>query len=127
MDGRTQEPVAAWIKARFGVDHVDTITEAGPNGVLARGEPEGTDAIRRRVAVSVNGHGSRVVVLVGHHDCAGNPGARPMQEEHTLRGLAVVESWGFPVRRLGVYVDEGWQVTPLFDSEGELAPERRQR
>ncbi len=35
MDGRVQLPVSRWIKKNFGVDFVDTITEPGPNGILA--------------------------------------------------------------------------------------------
>jgi hypothetical protein len=31
MDGRVQLPTTAFQKERFNVDHVDMITEAGPN------------------------------------------------------------------------------------------------
>jgi hypothetical protein len=35
MDGRVQLPVNAYLRERFGADFVDTITEPGPNAVLA--------------------------------------------------------------------------------------------
>ena len=36
MDGRTQEPVIAFVKKRFGIDCVDMITEPGPDKILAQ-------------------------------------------------------------------------------------------
>ncbi len=38
MDGRVQLPVIAYLQKRFNVTYVDTITEAGPNLLLAQGE-----------------------------------------------------------------------------------------
>ena len=35
MDGRVQEPVLAWLKERYELEHVDMITEAGPDKALA--------------------------------------------------------------------------------------------
>jgi hypothetical protein len=117
MDGRTQLPLNAWVKEEFGVDHVDTITEPGPNGILAKGEGPLVDSIKDRVLISVNGHGSKTIVLVGHFDCAGNPGPRDMQEDHVMKGIETIRKWELPVRILGVWVGEDWKVEPIFDSE----------
>ena len=76
MDGRTQLPVNEWMKEKFGVDFVDTITEPGPNGVLTNNKVPLVSSIKDRVLISVNGHGSKTIALVGHHDCAGNPGPK---------------------------------------------------
>ncbi|MBC7345036.1 MAG: hypothetical protein H5U03_06435, partial [Clostridia bacterium] len=74
MDGRTQLPVINYVKDKYGVDYVDVITEPGPNKLLAeRGDEALLASIRRRLEISVLKHGSRHVVIVGHHDCAGNP------------------------------------------------------
>jgi len=118
MDGRTQNPVNDWIRKKFVVDYVDTITEAGPNGVLAKAKEPLVSTIKERVMISVNGHGSRIIALVGHHDCAGNPGPKDMQVEHIKRGLDVLRSWGLPVRFLGLWVGEDWEVEVIFDSYG---------
>lgn len=117
MDGRTQLPLNQWMRKEFGVDYVDTITEPGPNGILARGEDTIVESIRKRVGISVNGHGSRIIVLVGHHDCAGNPGPRDMQEEHVMKGLETLIRWDLPVRVIGVWVGDDWKVEVLFDSD----------
>jgi hypothetical protein len=110
MDGRVQEPVAAWIKARFGVDYVDTITEPGPDRILSELNGPESRSIRRRVEISVNKHGSRVVCLVAHHDCAGNPVSKEVHLAQLASGLREMESWGLPVRWVGLWVNQDWQV-----------------
>jgi hypothetical protein len=117
MDGRTQLPLNEWMKDEFGLDYVDTITEPGPNGILANGHGPLVDSIRSRVNISVNGHGSGVIVLVGHHDCAGNPGPRDMQDDHVMKGIETINGWNLPVRILGVWVGEDWKVRVIFDSD----------
>jgi hypothetical protein len=37
MDGRVQLPVIDYLRKRFGVEHVDSVIEAGPNLILAEG------------------------------------------------------------------------------------------
>jgi hypothetical protein len=117
MDGRTQLPVNSWMKEKFGVDFVDTITEPGPNGVLANNKEPLVTSIKDRVLISVNGHGSRTIALVGHHDCAGNPGPKDMQLDHMMKGIEVLRSWALPVHILGLWVGEDWKVEVVYDSE----------
>jgi len=117
MDGRTHLPVNEWMKEKFGVDFVDTITEPGPNGVLTNNKVPLVSSIKDRVLISVNGHGSRTIALVGHHDCAGNPGPKEMQLDHVMKGVDVIRSWDLPVRMLGLWVGENWNVEVLYDSE----------
>jgi hypothetical protein len=117
MDGRTQLPVNSWMKEKFGVDFVDTITEPGLNGVLANNKEPLVTSIKDRVLISVNGHGSRTIALVGHHDCAGNPGPKDMQLDHMMKGIEVLRSWALPVHILGLWVGEDWKVEVVYDSE----------
>jgi hypothetical protein len=117
MDGRTQLPLNKWMREEFKVDYVDTITEPGPNGILARGQGPLVESIKNRVDISVNGHGSRIVVLVGHYDCAGNPGPREIQDRQVLQGIELIRTWELPVRILGVWVGEDWKVEVIHDSE----------
>ncbi len=82
MDGRIQMPVIEHLKRRFQVDYVDEITEAGPNRVVAERAPVDIyESIRRRIAISVEKHGSTQLAIVGHEDCGGNPAAEPEQIE----------------------------------------------
>lgn len=115
MDGRVQRPVSRWMRRQLHVDYVDTITEAGPDRVLTEGWPSAIDAIRKKVEISVNGHGSRLVAVVSHHDCAGNPVPMEKHLEQNARCTRLVASWRLPVRILGLWVNEQWEVEVFED------------
>ena len=105
MDGRVQLPVISFLKERYGVAYVDMITEPGPNRVLAEETPpELVDSIRKRIAISVEKHGSGVIAVVGHEDCAGNTAPRAEQEKHIGRALAWVGRQYPNVQRIGLWV-----------------------
>lgn len=110
MDGRTQEPVSAYIKKRFGVSCVDTITEPGPERILCDGSPEAVASIRARVAISVEKHGSKVIAVVAHHDCAGNPVSKDKHVEQVRKAVEVVRSWGYDAEVLALWVCPDWSV-----------------
>ena len=80
MDGRTQLPVFEFSQQRFNAEFVDTITEAGPNLILAEQKDQGKiQSIFERIEISINKHHSVGIVIVGHHDCAGNPASKKEQ------------------------------------------------
>lgn len=117
MDGRIQEPVSAYLKERFGVDYVDGITEPGPNGILARGEPQAlVDSIVSRVRISVEKHGSVGIAVVGHFDCAGNPGDEAMQNEHTRTAIEKLHHLFDGLSIIGLYVDEQLNVKEVMEA-----------
>ncbi|MFA7685156.1 MAG: carbonic anhydrase [Syntrophales bacterium] len=122
IDGRIQLPVIHWIKNNFGVDHVDNITEAGPNRVLAQQVEPNLTNVKYNLGISVFGHGSRVVTLSGHHDCARNPVPRDTQIAQVMEGIKTLKSWDFPVRIIGLYINEDWEVEVLYDSDAEPMP-----
>jgi len=113
MDGRTQLPVINWMIERFGVDYVDSITEPGPDGIIARGQPQLLDSIKTRVLISVEKHGSKTIVIVGHHDCAGNPGTKEMHLEHVRKSMEEIKSWHLKADIYGVWVGEDWTVEEI--------------
>ncbi|MCK4916316.1 MAG: hypothetical protein KAS89_09095, partial [Candidatus Eisenbacteria sp.] len=85
MDGRVQLPVIRYLQNRFKVLYVDSVTEAGPVRSLAKPADETvSQSILRRVAVSRK-HGSKVVAVVAHDDCAG-PGGRDHAEASAWGG-----------------------------------------
>ena len=116
IDGRIQEPVSHWLKARLRIDHLDTITEAGPDKVLSSGSKADVEAIFRKVLISVNAHHSRTVAIVAHHDCAGNPVSKKDHIRFLDECKKVVATWGMPLRIITVYVNEEWAVELLSDS-----------
>ena len=111
MDGRTQLPVTTWIKNKYGLDYVDMITEPGPEKILSRGTPEQVESIKSRVDISVNAHGSQTILIVAHHDCAGNPVSKEEHVRQVKDCLKIVKSWGLPVKDvIGAWVNDGWAV-----------------
>ena len=114
MDGRVQEPVINFLKNNYGVDYVDMITEPGPDKILA----ENTDkfkvnSIKERVDISVNKHGSGIILMVGHGDCAGNPVDKQTHISETLSSVEVLKSWFPNVKVIPVWIDENWIVNIL--------------
>jgi len=109
MDGRVQDAVKNYMQKNYGVDFVDAITEPGPNKILAESSNAPIiENIKKRVAISVEKHGSKVVAIVGHHDCAGNPVAKEEQINHLKEAKKVVEGFGFPVEVILLYVEGDW-------------------
>ncbi|MDQ0160246.1 carbonic anhydrase [Alkalibacillus sp. S2W] len=110
MDGRTQEPVINWMKQQYGVDYVDQINEAGPNKALLEGDKTMIDSIKKKLTISNDGHGSKALAIIGHHDCAGNPIDKREKVEQIKQSVALVRSWGYDMDIVGLYVNDQWQV-----------------
>jgi carbonic anhydrase len=114
MDGRVQLPVIRYLQARFGVSFVDTITEPGPNRILAdRADVRTVQAILDRLAISVQKHASVAIAVVGHHDCAGNPAPREVQIAHLQEAVRFLKTHSEARPILALWVDETWSVTEI--------------
>ena len=118
MDGRVQDPVLQWMKDRFGADHVDMITEPGPDRIMRDGPAESITSIKDRVDISVEKHGSGVVAIAAHDDCAGFPVTKAEHLQALDRCIDVIKSWRHPVRILALWIDENWEVNVVHDSDG---------
>ena len=118
MDGRVQDAVKNYMQKNYGVDYVDMVTEPGPNKILCecqdcdRGVIED---IKKRVSISVNHHGSKVVAITGHFGCAGNPAEKEAQVEQLKKCKKMVESFGFPVEVVLLWIDGDWQTVEKID------------
>ena len=111
MDGRVQLPVIQYLQKRFHVSYVDSITEPGPNLILA--EQTHADLVRsiyNRLKISVRQHGSVGVAVVGHYDCAGNPSTQSEQTSQTIKSVRAIRQEYSDIEILGLWVDENWQV-----------------
>lgn len=115
MDGRTQEPIISWAKKTFEVDYVDAITEPGPDKILAEGSDTLVESIKNRVMISVNKHGSQNVIMVSHHDCAGNPVSKKEHLDQLKKSVDVISSWELGVEIIGVWIGEDWKVNKLIE------------
>ena len=77
MDGRVQLPVIRYMQGRVNAEYVDSVTEPGPNLLLAKRTDEDViQSILRRMRTSAERHSSVGIALAGHHECAENPATR---------------------------------------------------
>jgi len=89
MDGRVQESVTHFLRARFAAQYVDMVTEPGPSRILAeRVERHVIGSMLNRVSISLDKHQSRGIALIAHEDCAGNPVSKEKQVEQLETSVA---------------------------------------
>jgi hypothetical protein len=103
IDGRTQEPVIAYLKEHYNVDYVDMITGPGIDGCFCTSEAL-QDQVKKSAQISIEKHGSAVIAIAGHAECAGNP----VDEGHHCMDVSAcmetVRSWKLPVTVIGLFV-----------------------
>ena len=120
MDGRVQRPVNRFLRERFGVPFVDTITEPGPVRLLAAadGVPE---TLAGRLRISLEAHGSVGVAVAAHPDCAGNPVPDARQREQLAAAVRVLAAAvpDRPVLGLWVALDGAVTVVAAAPEGGE--------
>jgi len=109
MDGRVQDAVKNYMKDNYGVDYVDMVTEPGPNKILADNLDSAIiENIKKRVEISVGHHGSKVIAVIGHFGCAGNPTEKDVQIGHLKKAQETVKSFGFDAEIVLLWVDGDW-------------------
>ncbi|GEL78187.1 carbonic anhydrase [Tenuibacillus multivorans] len=113
MDGRVQEPVIKWLKDKYKAEYVDMITEAGPNKIILQGEDEQIGSLVEKVGISYYKHGSGVLAIVGHHDCAGNPIDKEEKVAQIKQSIKKVKTWGYKMNIIGLYVNENWEIEQI--------------
>jgi hypothetical protein len=111
IDGRTQEPVINFMKKKYDIDGVDMVTFPGADGIFSvRENLDKIEIIRRSVSISIEKHHSRIIAIVGHFDCAGNPGDKEHHYAHIRKALHEVSSWNFDAQIAGYYVNDKLQI-----------------
>ncbi len=110
IDGRTHEGVINHMKQNYGIDGVDMVTFPGADGIFSGEHSAEIAFTKRAVSISIEKHGSRIIAIVGHHDCAGNPGDREHHYLQIQRAVHEVSSWNFPAQVVGLYVNDKWEI-----------------
>jgi len=114
MDGRVQLPVIEFLKKKYKADYVDVITEPGPIKILSDNLNNTlVESIKHRVTISIEKHGSKVIAVAGHFDCAGNPVDKDTQLNQLDAAVKIIAGWNFDVEPIRLWVDENWQVHPI--------------
>ena len=111
MDGRVQDAVKKYMQDNYGVDYVDMVTEPGPNKILADNSDKAIiENIKKRVEVSTHHHGSKVIAIVGHFGCAGNPTEKEEQIIHLKKAEETLKSLGFAEEIVLLWVNSDWET-----------------
>ena len=111
IDGRTQQPITNYIKQNYAVDIVDMITFPGADAIFSN-EMRNMEAslAKHSASISIEKHNSRIMAVVGHYDCAGNPGDREHHNKHIRRAMQEVSSWNLDAQAIGLYVNEKREI-----------------
>ena len=118
IDGRTQVPVISYMKENYGVEFVDMITEPGVDKIISEGEDNTVlSAIKKKVGISIDKHSSRVIAVVGHYDCAGNPVSEEEHVKHISDAVDIVKSWLGDVKVVGLWINSRWEVEKIKEVE----------
>ncbi len=118
IDGRVQLPVISYLLKRFNADHVDSITEAGPNLILSEKKNSASSkSIFEKLRISIENHNSMGIAIVGHHDCAGNPAPRDIQIMQIKKAIRVLRQIYRNMEIVGLWVDDNWQVHEIIEED----------
>ena len=118
MDGRVQLPAIRYLQKRFNVEYVDSITEPGPNLILAeQNNPVLVKSVLERLKISIENHHSVGVAVVGHHDCAGNPAPQSDQIIHTQKAAQFLRQQYENIEVIGLWIDKNWEVHEVTDNK----------
>ena len=121
MDGRVQLPAIKYLKKRFDVEYVDSVTEAAPNLILA--EADNMTAVRSilaKVAISIEKHNSAGIAIVGHYDCAGNSAPEKDQRIHIKKAVQFLSQQYENMEIIGLWIDENFDVHEVVDSKSGI-------
>ena len=111
MDGRVQLPVIEYLKDRFGVTYVDSVTEPGPVKILAEQiDSQLAESIFDRVDISVGKHKSTGIAIVAHFNCAGNPAEESAQKKQLISAIENISVKYPELPVVGLWVDNEWKV-----------------
>ena len=111
IDGRTQQVVIDHMKQNYNIDGVDMVTFPGADGIFSSGNrSEEIALIRGAVSISIEKHGSQIIAVVGHYDCAGNPGDREHHYLQIRRAMREVSSWNLRAQVIGLYVNDKREI-----------------
>jgi hypothetical protein len=111
IDGRTQQVVIDHMKQNYNIDGVDMVTFPGADGLFSNEDhTEEIVLIRRAVSISIEKHGSRIIAVVGHHDCAGNPVTREHHYMHIRTAISKVFSWNLHAQIIGLYINDKREI-----------------
>ena len=114
MDGRVQLPANEFLRKYFNAEYVDTITEPGPNLILAKKTNKKLlDSIIKRTKISVYEHKSVGIAIIGHYDCAGNPSKKKEQVAQIKNSMKFLQKQFDGIEIIGLWINKKWKASKI--------------
>lgn len=114
MDGRIQEPLINFIKRKYKIKYIDIITEPGPCRILSQNLDNSLiESIENRIEISLNKHGSKIIFISGHYDCAGNPVSKEIQVHHIIKSEEFLRLKYPNIKVVKLWINKNWEVEEL--------------
>ncbi|MFL6498758.1 MAG: carbonic anhydrase, partial [Nitrososphaera sp.] len=108
------QPVIDYIRQKYAVDIVDMITFPGADGIFSDDSRNMELSLAKQSAsISVEKHKSRIIAIVGHYDCAGNPGDKNYHSVQVRKAVEEISLWKLTAKVIGLYVNEKWQLEEI--------------
>lgn len=118
MDGRIQRCINEYVRYSEQVEYIDTITLAGPSKVISDNTFTGiVENVKYRLDVSINGHLSNYISIVGHFDCTAITEDDKKQKEYIRNSANIISEWYPSVKVEALWVTEEFKVEKL---QGEI-------
>lgn len=110
-----QIPVINYIKENYNFDFVDMITEPGIDKVFYENNSDIINSIVNKIKISVEKHGSNVIFIAGHYDCAGNNVDDETHRKHIGESVKNIKL-KFPfLKVIGLWVNNNWEVEKVSE------------
>lgn len=116
IDGRVQLSVIKWMKEKFHLDYVDMITEPSVDKVMSNVKDKRIELIKSKVRISVDKHRSKIIVIVGHYDCASNSVSKTEHLRQIKKTVAIIKSWHFQSvdKIIGIWINKNWTIEQII-------------
>ena len=111
IDGRIQLPIIHWLKEKYNISYVDTITNYAVDKLFSN--KNSIQEIKDNVLLSISTHGSKLIVISGHYDCIENPVSKKEHMIQIKNATSIIQSWDMKAEVIGVWVNEDWELETL--------------
>jgi hypothetical protein len=111
IDGRVHEPIINFAKKHFKASYVDLITEPGPDKILSKNNnSQAVESIQNRILISLNKHNSKIVLVVGHYDCAANPADKDEHYKQIKESTSNLKKCNYDAEIYGLWINRDWKA-----------------